>query len=214
MASLRWSYDVITRRYRDGTTGRFLPERTILDLRNGLLDARVSATKALSDALSHGQIDLVTWQQGMRAVSKDTAMAEYLFGRGGINAMTQADYGRVGTLVKAQYQYLAGFAQEIADGALSEKQIAARAAMYAHAGVEAHSVGRMAAYGGRLDLPAHPGSGDCLSRCRCHWSISEGPEAWVCHWVRESGESCSTCISRASTYNPFVQPKVVLSVVA
>jgi hypothetical protein len=214
MASLRWSYDRNAHRYRDGNTGRFLTNQTIIDLRDGLLDSRVSATKSLSEALADGRIDLPGWQSGMRAVSKDTAVAEYLFGRGGINAMTQADYGRVGALVKEQYQFLQGFAQDISDGKLSEKQIEARAAMYAHAGVTAHSVGQEAAYGGRLNLPAHPGSAECLTRCRCHWSIQEGPEAWVCTWVRTSGESCATCISRASTWNPFVQSKVNLRVVA
>lgn len=213
-ASVRWQYNTVAKRYYDRQNGRFLTNKTIFDLRDGLLDARVSATKALATALGHGQIDLPTWQSGMRAVSKDTAMAEYLFGRGGINAMTQADYGRVGALVKEQYTFLQGFAQDIAAGKLSEAQIEARAAMYAHAGVTAHSVGQEAAYGGRLQLPAHPGTGACLTRCRCHWSITEGPEAWVCTWVRTSGESCATCRSRAAQFNPFVQSKVNLRVVA
>lgn len=216
MASLRWQYDQRAKNYRDLTSGRFLSQQTILDLRNGLLEARVSGTQVLSAALADGRIDLVTWQSGMRAISRDTAMAEYLFGRGGINAMSPPDYGRVGALVKAQYQYLEGFATEVAAGSLSEKQVAARAAMYAHAGVTAHSVGKMATYGGQLNLPVHPGEGtDCKSRCKCHWSITEGPEAWVCTWIRESGrDGCDVCRSRASAYSPFVQSKLVLSEVA
>jgi hypothetical protein len=191
-----------------------LTNKTIIDLRNGLMDARVDATKSLASALADGRIDLPGWQSGMRAVSKDTAMAEYLFGRGGINVMTPADYGRVGALVKEQYTFLQGFAQDIADGKLSEAQVEARAAMYAHAGVTAHSIGQEAAYGGRLQLPAHPGTGECLTRCRCHWRIQEGPEAWICTWVRTSGESCATCIDRAAQYAPFVQSKVNLRAVA
>ncbi len=214
MPSLRWSYDVRAHAYRDGSTGRFLTNKTIIDLRNGLMDARVDATKSLASALADGRIDLPGWQSGMRAVSKDTAMAEYLFGRGGINVMTPADYGRVGALVKEQYTFLQGFAQDIADGKLSEAQVEARAAMYAHAGVTAHSIGQEAAYGGRLQLPAHPGTGECLTRCRCHWRIQEGPEAWICTWVRTSGESCATCIDRAAQYAPFVQSKVNLRAVA
>ncbi len=214
-ASLRWQYDQGVHRYRDQTTGRFLSGTTILELRNGLLDARVNGTQALSAALADGRIDLSSWQAGMRAVSRDTALAEYIFGRGGQNAMTPADYGRVGALVKAQYGYLQGFAQEIKTGDLSDAQINARAAMYAHAGVTAHSVGVMATYGGQLELPAHPGQGTtCKSRCRCQWSITEGPEAWTCRWIREATNSCEVCIDRASTYNPFVQAKVALSEVA
>lgn len=214
MASLRWSFDVPSRRYRDGTTGRFLPTAKITELRNALLDNRATVTQSLSEALANRTIDLYSWQQGMRAVIKDSSVAEYLFGRGGVNAMTPSDWGTIGNLVKGQYQYLEGFATEIAAGTLSDAQVASRAAMYAHAGVQAHSMGQEAAYGGRLVLPAHPGTGECLSRCRCHWSIQEGPEAWVCTWVRISGESCATCISRAAQYNPFVQSKVNLRVVA
>lgn len=215
MPSLRWQFDQAAKNYRDLSTGRFLPRQTIIDLRDGLLESRVSATKSLATALAHGQIDLPSWQTGMRAVSRDTAMAEYLFGRGGINAMTQTDYGRVGALVKEQYQFLANFAADVSGGTLSEPQIAARAAMYAHAGVTAHSIGKEASYGGTLQLPAHPGEGTtCRSQCRCHWSITEGPEAWVATWVRHGAQSCGVCRDRAAQYNPYVQPKVNLRVVA
>jgi hypothetical protein len=211
--SLRWGYDVNARRYRDGSNGRFLPESTITTLRDGLLDARRLSADNLAEALAEGRIDLETWQLGMRAVIRDTALTEYVFGRGGVNAMEQADYGRVGAFVKEQYTYLRDFAAERLAGTVSDAQLAARAKMYAHAGVAAHSLGREATFGGTLQLPAHPGVGTaCLANCRCVWQIQEGPEAWVCTWVREAGESCEVCVGRAGQYNPFVQPKVRLSV--
>lgn len=214
-ASLRWQFDTTAHRYRDGQNGRFLPERTILDLRDGLLAARKEATTRLAEALSDGRVDLSTWQLGMRAVARDTALTEYIFGRGGINAMMPADYGRVGAMVKEQYQFLNGFAAEIAAGQQSAAQIQARAAMYAHAGVTAHSAGKEASYGGALRLPAHPGQGTaCLANCLCAWSITEGPEAWVCTWVRHGAQSCGVCRDRAAQYAPLVVPKIQLRVVA
>lgn len=215
MASLRWAFDQTAHRYRDNTTGRFLPEQTILDLRDALLTSRKEATARLAEALSAGRADLETWQLGMRAVTKDTLLTEYLFGRGGINAMTPADYGRVGALVKEQYTHLHDFAAEITAGQQSAAQIASRAAMYAHAGVAAHSIGKESAYGGRLTLPVHPAQGTtCLSNCLCAWSIQEGPEAWICTWVRHGAQSCGVCLDRAAQYAPLVVPKIQLRVIA
>jgi hypothetical protein len=44
--------------------------------------------------------------------------------------MTQADWGSIGGMLKEQYKYLDGFANDIASGDMTEAQIAARAQMY------------------------------------------------------------------------------------
>jgi len=59
------------------------------------------------------------------------------WGRGGLGAMTQADWGSIGGMLKEQYRYLAEFAKAIAEGKLSEAQILARSRMYINSSREA-----------------------------------------------------------------------------
>lgn len=215
MAEQRWAYDARLRRFRDLRTGRILSEKTVSELRDGLLESRELAARALAADLAAGRLSPVAWQDGMQALIRQTAMAEYLLGRGGVAAMTPADYGRVGDFIREQRSFFRAFAARAQAGPLSDAQLAARAAMYAHAGVAAQSLGLEAAYGGQLVLPAHPGVGTaCKSRCRCSWSIAETAEAWRCTWLRSAADSCETCVGRAAAYAPYVQPKAIRTVVA
>lgn len=143
----------------------------------------------------------------MREALRDTYVAEYLAGRGGRNAMTQADWGRLGHMLREQYTYLNDFAADVAAGKLSEAQIAARAASYFNSATQAFERGRAAARG--LSLPAMPGDGstECRSNCKCRWEIEETSTEWRATWTQSAAEHCPTCNERAGMWNPLVIQK-------
>lgn len=69
----------------------------------------------LSRQLQNGDITLAEWQAAMR----DYLRAEYItameLAKGGRGNITQSDWGFVGSELKKQYQYLDGFANDIAN---------------------------------------------------------------------------------------------------
>lgn len=209
MSTNGWIYDASTRRYRNEATGRFLSQQTIVKLRDDFIESQHVKMAELARGVAAKDITIQRFEHDARALVKETHAVEYTFGRGGRNAMTQSDWGRVGQTVKGQYAYLHQFTQQIADGELSVPQIAVRASMYMDAGIASHERGRAAAFG--MHLPAFPadGSSECLSRCRCAWSIIEQAEQFEATWVRNSAaEHCATCESRGSTWAPLVIEKV------
>ncbi len=85
----------------------------------------------LQDLLAR-RISLEQWELSVAATIKDAHIANGIFGAGGVENVTQSMYGEIGSRIKQEYNYLHGFTQEIADGKLSEAQIAARLNMYAN----------------------------------------------------------------------------------
>jgi len=179
--------------------------REMLPLRDTFADAMVSKAQELARRLSANDIDLATWQKSMRTDIKTSYIDQYVLGRGGRSQMTQADWGRVGQQLKEQYGYLSNFARDIANGNMSEAQIAARAQLYHNSSVQAFELGHARSYGD-LKLPYYPGDGStvCRVNCRCSWDIRETEAGWDCYWRLGGGENvCPDCQARASSDNPL-----------
>lgn len=211
-----WEFSRGARRYRDLRTGRFLPNRTIIELRNGLAENRAEAISNLADTLVDGGMSVQRWELEMREAVKLAHVTEYTFGRGGRRAMSSEDWGRLGQQIREQYVYLHNFAQDVqagrytnADGDTSLAAVRARAALYGESAVYAHSRGQEAAAEG-LALPCHPGDGGtpCLARCKCRWTIVETSDQWEATWRLGSAEHCDGCLSRAANFAPYVQLKL------
>jgi hypothetical protein len=119
--------------------------------------------------------------------------------------MTQSDWGKIGADLRKQYRYLDRFANEIALGQLSDKEIAARARMYTAGANSNFGRGQAAAW--HVTLPAYPGDGStqCKNYCRCSWVMSETETEIRASWrLGGSKEKCPDCRRRASTWNPLV----------
>lgn len=211
MAANPWVWDTKSRRYRNSETGRWLSHATVTALRNEFSATQRVWADTAAGALTRGDWTVRRWELEIRDRLKTIFTGEYLLGRGGKQAMTQADYGRIGNMLKDQYQFLRGFALDVQAGLLTEAQIAARTQMYHESSVQAFERAKAVAYSGELELPAYPADGRtrCRSRCRCRWSIRETKTAWKAYWiVSAKAETCSDCIRRGQEYNPYLQLKV------
>ena len=132
-------------RYRDKKTGRFVSEFNLVQLQTDFTDnARVNIGN-ITERLIAGDLDVGAWQRQFAQELKDTYVVNYQIARGGKNAMTQADYGRIGGRLKSEFGYLDNFAKEVASGNLTPEQIRARANQYVAGTRTAYYDGKTAA---------------------------------------------------------------------
>ena len=132
----RFDWRAILGNFWNKTAGRIVPR-----LKVGEEASRVVSTSPTGDWANQvftGELDVGSWQSIMRQEIKTRYIQQYLAGRGGVGAMTQADYGSIGGMIADQYRYLDGFARDIAEGKLTEKQIAMRSEMYLNSSRESY----------------------------------------------------------------------------
>lgn len=114
-------------RFRDARTGRFVTWTAVRMILDETLESARLDVRALSERLRAGQITLQEWQRDMERQIKTAHLAAYALERGGLQNMTQADYGRLGGLLfnpggsleggtAGQYAYLRRFARQIERG--------------------------------------------------------------------------------------------------
>jgi len=102
--------------YTSRKTGRFVSRQIIRGQLDKVIDASSQVMRAISQQLSDGDIGLAEWQLEMMQQIKTTHLAGGAMQRGGWQQMTQADFGRVGRIVRNEYAFLRDFAAQIASG--------------------------------------------------------------------------------------------------
>ena len=198
-----FSWDKGARRFRHGESGRFVSQRTIDGVRDEILDRSMSRVDAITKAMLDGNMSRGDWLVAMRNEIKSVHIQEYLLSRGGRNAMTPADWGRIGREVRTQYNYLDRFAAELST--LSDEAVAARARLYTAGANTAYAEGQAAAWN-NVRLPARPGDGStrCKRYCRCSWIMGETEAAITARWtLGSSREKCDDCKRRAREWAPL-----------
>lgn len=205
----RFQYDPKLHRYRNLDTGRIVSTATMRSWRDKFIREQTDTVNNLVNSLADGHISLQTFEREMRTRIRTAYSTEYIFGRGGVASMAQADRGRLGGILNEQYRFLRGFIEMLRDGDVTPEYARNRAGLYIQSATQAHERGKAAAHGD-LNLPAYPGDGstECLSRCRCTWRITEKDTQWNATWVlNASVETCATCSSRAGEWSPLVIAK-------
>ena len=217
-----WVWIKKLRRYRNTKTGRFIGLAGMLKLRDRFVDAMLGKAADVAKLLKRDrtQDGINKFVGEARSLIKSIYVDQYILGHGGRGSMTQADYGRLGAMLRKQYSYLDRFAGEIADGKYLDEfgeltdqglnAISNRLGLYVKSSTAAYERGKTLGMG-CPELPAYPGDGnsECLTNCRCTWDIVEFPDRWEATW-RELGDegTCDTCDYRGSTWNPLVLPKL------
>lgn len=204
-----WYYYRDRNQYQDAETGKFISQSRVRALMQRFENRHKQDIKSISDRLSNGEISVQRWVEEMRKAVKDAYVIQYAVGKGGMENMTQADWGRVGGLLRGQYAYLNGFASQISNGELTPKQIAARANLYVDSSTQAFERGKAASHG-LFSLPAYPGDGtsECMANCRCHWRITKSGSTRTASWVMSSAEHCQTCVDRSVAWSNLVFEEV------
>lgn len=121
--------------YTNRKTGRFVSRQVIRDQLDNVIDASSQVMRAVSQQLRDGDISLAEWQTQMMQQIKTTHLAGGAMQRGGWQQMTQADFGRVGQIVRREYDFLRTFAKQIASGEQKlDGTLARRAGLYGQQG--------------------------------------------------------------------------------
>jgi hypothetical protein len=122
-------------RYRvilpDGRLGALVARDTIVGLIRDVHDASAARFGLLAQDAVAGLITPADFQQAMMLELRHLYNASSALAVGGYNNMTAVEWGRNGQILRGEYAYLAGFAQDIADGKLTPAQADARARLYA-----------------------------------------------------------------------------------
>lgn len=192
-------------RYRDTTTGRFVPRRTVLRYADQAVSVGQDAADVLANLVATGQISPADWFELMQQEIKSTFIQEAILGKGGRENMTPSDWGSVGRQLRDQYDYLEGFREDIEAGVLSEAQISSRSHLYFLASKGAFERGQAGAWG--IVLPGYPGdpSLECNVGCKCYWNIRRADaHTVIATWTRTALESCPSCLKRASEWAELV----------
>ena len=130
----RWEPNAgVSGRYRD-ERGRFVASSTVRRELDRYLDTDDPA-KALAEALRGRAVNLADWEVAMRRHVKNTHLNAIAMERGGWANLTPSDYGRAGQIIREQYGYLRGFANDIASGKQRlDGTLGVRAHLYSQAG--------------------------------------------------------------------------------
>lgn len=167
-----------------------------------LIQRLTQLVQAATDALESDPTQVQAWQEELSRQLARYHAASYLAGSG---AETLAGPARLAVTrdLKTQLGFLGKFALEIADAPSWQAGWNARAAMYARSIAAPYWRGATKL----LPLPAMPGDGttQCLTNCRCAWSVVEldGENNYDCTWQMSDAEHCQTCKQRAADWAPL-----------
>lgn len=127
-----------TGRYR-GPDGRFIRQREIRAGVDRMINDSGVRIKALAESLRARAINVGEWEARMRAEISALHVAAATAAKGGRDQMSQADYGRVGRLVRDQFDFLRARVDAIVSGKQSmDATLSARAMLYAEAARPTH----------------------------------------------------------------------------
>jgi len=130
-----------------------------------------AASRAVDDLITGQNVD--AFATAFREELKQEYIRQYLLGIGGLERMTQADWGSIGGMLKEQYHpHLDNFLQDIRDGKLSEAQIRMRAQMYIDSAHEAYE----------------------RAHARCAEELGMDEELWL---LDPPAEHCEDCVAFA-----------------
>lgn len=195
---MNYTYDNTAQRWRNVANGQFVSEQAVVAEMRVHQEATFSTLDTLTNQLYSGQLTVQQWQVSVASELKDAHLAQAMFGAGGSANMNASKWGRVGGTLASEYRFLDNFANDIANGNVSEAQALARIRQYGRATQQSYwrewehaRTGSLVNWnvnpgencGGCLDMQAnnphvaseldkHPGSGDTPCRGNCNCTLS------------------------------------------
>jgi hypothetical protein len=131
----QYLWDEAAHSYIDRKTGRPVSWQVIRDQLDNVIDASSQVMRAISQQQRDGDIGLAEWQIQMMQLIKIILLAAAAMQLGGWQQMSQANFGRVGRIVRNEYAFLRNFAEQIASGQQKlDGTLARRAGLYGQQG--------------------------------------------------------------------------------
>lgn len=127
------------------SNGRLVPRAEVRAEIEKLITHVQRESARIANRYQAGSITIGEFETSMRELLKAGHLIASSVGRGGRAQMSQADWGKVGSKIKWQYEYLSKFARRLATGKLDKAYSANRARSYASAIYISYSNGRAAA---------------------------------------------------------------------
>ena len=171
----KYTWDEVAGRYidEDGNVVSFEEVRLWLDEVLDRNDLKMAQTALL---LLSGGINVQQWQEQMRASLKDIHLISGALARGGWEHMSQADFGRVGSQLRFQYERLARFATQIERGLPLDGRFGRRVQLYAQSG----RVSYTAALRQEMALRGYTEEQSVLAAAdHCSECVAEADKGWV-----------------------------------
>lgn len=122
-----FTFDKRSQRYRDNTTGRFVSIETLRGLVKSAIANRQAKSKLYTQDLFDKKITLREWENLMAADLKILSIQLYKLAKPNL---TQADYGRIGGILRREYSRLRKLSNDIRLGTQSEAQILNRSSNF------------------------------------------------------------------------------------
>lgn len=130
MSAELYGWNAAAQQFISLSSGQAVAKEEVMQIMRDRLAVSFDRMKAYSDALANGTADVSEWQQAMMVELRRAHTQMAALGSGGWDSVSPSVWGETGSRLKAEYQYLDGFASEIAAGDLSAGQIEARIGMY------------------------------------------------------------------------------------
>jgi hypothetical protein len=135
----RYAWSPGANRFRDADSGKFVPKAAVNAALDRVVGDSAANMRALTERLQAGNLTVAQWQAGMTGEIKSSHLAGSALARGGFDHLSPAENGWTGQRIRAQYEYLSKFAEQIASGQQPLDGTAlARAEMYGEAGRSTH----------------------------------------------------------------------------
>ncbi len=123
------------------SNGRFLSQTTIRGELDKALDNVTDRLVLLSRDFRSGVIDGRTWQIQSMSLIKETHLLGAALEKGGWANMTSSDFGRVGSIVKSEYQYFNNLVKQLESGQQKlDGTLDSRMRLYGQAGRDTYHV--------------------------------------------------------------------------
>jgi hypothetical protein len=142
---LIYGYNNSSARYVDLDTGRFVSRETVFDfVDQAIVTFGLEGENFIVGAIRQN-VPLQVVERVLMQELKDGYINSYVPGRGGIQNMTQRDWGIVGRIIRDKYEYVRNFMADIQAGTLSEAQLIERWQLYYNNMVQGYWAGDMEA---------------------------------------------------------------------
>ncbi len=159
-----YAYSQLSRGWFNTVTGQLVSQATIVNEMRRHVAGTFETLNGLTQQLYAQSITLEQWQIAVASELKDAHLAQSMFAVGGKGNMTAVEYGRVGGTLADEYRFLAGFADDIAAGRVSEAQALARIRQYGKATQQSYWREWSLTRPGEINWTLHPAEhcGDCV----------------------------------------------------